>query len=42
MKKYMNPEITMITVEAEDILTLSFGENGVANDLGYDALFPEV
>ena len=40
MKKYINPEMMMIVVEKEDILTLSAGDNGIANDFGYDQLFP--
>ena len=40
MKKYVNPEIQMIALNAEDILTLSGGEIGNANDLGYNELFP--
>ncbi len=36
MKKYVNPQIAVERIEAEDILTASLGENVVRLDFGGD------
>ncbi len=40
MKTYVNPEMMLIDLANEDILTLSGGENGSSSNVKYDEFFP--
>lgn len=41
MKQYINPDINVISILDEDILTLSnHGENGSALEIDYKTFFP--
>ena len=41
MKHYVNPEMSVITLVNEDILTVSGQEKGNATPVGYEELFPQ-